>query len=195
MRLEIHQMEEENKALTQQREELAALQMQVNNSPTMDQFKAKIDAYKARSDKFNKRVADFNQDQKKLSPLLVEVGGGIDLGSESFKMSTVQNSPQLTSLKAVVKNARSDWTDTQNGEKWVTNKVRQNRVKVQNPTLFHQPEHKRIETQRRAERVASERSVKVGTTIVVKTNVIINKNIKGELIDPHHIVFKRVAEN
>lgn len=193
IRLEISQMEEENKALAEKRKELYTLQETIQNSPdmTLEPFNAEVKAYQARTDRFNKRVADFNQNQRKITPLLVEVGGGIDLESESFKMSTVQNSPQLKSFKAVVMNTKTDWTDAQNGERWVTNKVRQTRAEVQRPTLFLRPAPNSRGVQRRTVMSKPKKAVNIDTTIVVRSTAE-SGSIKGEFIDSQHIVFKRV---
>ncbi len=194
IRLEISQLEEENKALTEKRKELSLLQEQIKDSPNMthELFNAEVEAYRARSDRFNERVTDFNQAQSKITPLLVEVGGGINLESESFKMSTVQNSPLLKSFKAVVINTKTDWTESQSGEKWVTNKVRQTRIEVQPPTLFTQPTTKRVRIERHVDVSKARKKVNVDSAIVVRSINAESGSIKGEFIDSQHIVFKRI---
>ena len=225
---EIKRIEEENKLLDDLQKQLTAQEKQLrtfraniasgitttNNSQQQynlmveDQNK-QIKEYQLRAEVFNKKVMIYNQNQKSQSPQIVEIGGGINLESESFKINTVESSPQLNTFKNITYKAKPEWTDISKGEKWITNKASVTKPEAQKAIVFTQPIIKApstvaiVLTQTKANPLS--KTVPPSTLNQGQPNTLPRKNyifiksedkysphIKGEFVDKNKIVFKRI---
>ncbi len=153
-----------------------------------DDFNKKIKEYELRSDVFNKRVLLYNQNQKNQSPQIVEIGGGINLEAESFKIRTVESSPQLNNFKDMTIKAKTEWS-VNKGEKWITNKVTIRKPEILNPTIFIQPTIKNIPMNTIGQ---ANKPVIRKTVIYIKSEDNYSPRVKGEFVNKNKIVFKRI---
>ena len=166
---------------------------------------ARIELFRAKAELFNKKVAAYNLGQNRSRAIMVEIGGGINLEAESFKIHTVKSSPQLNTFRNMAAKAKPEWTDMEKGEKWITNKVDYRREEVQKQTSFKSNAPK-LKIKRSSANPAPKAlpGKKTGkglfrakaapkTAIIVKTEDKFGPVIKGELVDASHIVFKRVS--
>jgi len=158
--------------------------------------------FQTRGDNFNKRVAAF-----KLShTTILEISGGINLEAESFKIHTVENSPQLTNFMNMTARTKPEWTDISREEKWITNKVDYPKGEAQKHTGFKSNTRKLIAAKSSTTPTPKPSTVnniitsllhgnaKAKTSIVIKTKDKFSPVISGEIVDSGHIVFKRVEK-
>ncbi|MEI7943167.1 MAG: hypothetical protein WCH76_08435, partial [Candidatus Riflemargulisbacteria bacterium] len=204
---EYKQIEAENIVLNESQKELTVIEKKLqdyrlsisNGSATTanpqqeynlmaDDFNKQIKEYQVRADDFNKKVLLYNQNQKNQSPQIVEIGGGINLEAESFKIRTVESSPQLNNFKDMTVKAKTEWSVTK-GEKWITNKVNIKKPEIQKPTIFIQPTIKNSPTNTIGQ---ANKAVNRKTVIYIKTEDNYSPRVKGEFVNKNKIVFKRV---
>ncbi|OGS06912.1 MAG: hypothetical protein A2270_00560 [Elusimicrobia bacterium RIFOXYA12_FULL_51_18] len=157
--------------------------------------------FQTRGDNFNKMVAAFNTTHA----IILEISGGINLEAESFKIHTVENSPQLTNFMNMTARTKSEWTDISREEKWITNKVDHHKGKAQKHTGFKSNARKLIAAKSSTIQPPKPSTVnsiiksllhgnaKAKTSIVIKTKDKFSPVISGEIVDSGHIVFKRVS--
>ena len=161
-----------------------------------------ISIFQAKGESFNKRAAAFDRSRA----LMVEIGGGINLEAESFKIHTVENSTQLASFKAMTAKAGPEWTAVTGEEKWITNKIRRPKEEVQKPAGFRSNVRK-LTASKPGAALTSKPSpgnniikkllygkARPRTAIIVKTEDKFSPVIRGEIVDPGHIVFKRIPD-
>ncbi|MDO8805877.1 MAG: hypothetical protein Q7R35_15770 [Elusimicrobiota bacterium] len=225
--VELAQIEAENKAIIGIQKELTAQGKQLQDcrakiygstiaaniagAQQCDEMAAamnnQVALYQARADVFNKSVAAYNLGQNRSRTIMVEIGGGINLEAESFKIRTVKDSPQLNSFKKMTARAKPEWTDISKEEKWITNKVDSRREEVQKQTSFksNTPRSAAVKPGaalipkplpgKTAGKSLFRSKAKAKTEIIVKTGDKFSPVIRGELVTPGHIVFKRVPRS
>ena len=220
---ELNEIKAEEKFLVEENRELAAAQKSLQEYRTLmtnDQafartnltnFNARVaslnnqvKAYQARAENLNKRVIVFNQSQQNISPQIVEIGGGINLEAENFKIKTVAGSPQLNDLKNITSKARPEWTAVSKQEKWITNKVSIIKPETQKSTNFTQPaiENKLVKRftalfnkttpQDKFNKSLGKITSNKQKEIIVRTADQSIPKIKGEMVNAQTIVFKRM---
>jgi hypothetical protein len=204
---EYKKIEAENVFLNERQKELTVLEKQLrdyrlsisNGSTTTDNpqqeynlmaddFNKQIKEYEVRADDFNRKVQVYNQNQKNQSPQIVEIGGGINLEAESFKIRTVESSPQLNNFKDMTIKAKTEWS-VNKGEKWITNKVTIRKPEILNPTIFIQPTIKNIPMNTIGQ---ANKPVIRKTVIYIKSEDNYSPRVKGEFVNKNKIVFKRI---
>ena len=205
-------IDEENKQLVLQDKELTMLQAQLSKTRTqladgtvtsdeaianyntqVNAMNKQINDFQQRTHLFNQKVAQYNLKQNAQSPLLVEIGGGINLESESFKIHPAENSPKLSAFKVIASKAKTDWTDLGKNEKWITNKISPSKEESQRNSDFTTPP--RIITAK-PKNYASKKGGPPTASIkqqplIVREPEILGTKIRGEMVDEHTIVFKR----
>lgn len=163
-----------------------------------------IKIYQARADTYIQKVAAFNLSQKRSRAIMLEIGGGINLEAESFKIHTVKNSAQLNNFKNITARAKPEWTVINKEEKWITNKVDSRREEIQKKTSFRSNAPKLAAAKPGAPLAPKplqgnntgqgllHGKANPKTALIVKTEDKFSPVIRGEIVDSNHIVFKRV---
>ena len=166
-----------------------------NYNSAVENLNQDIKAYQLKAEAFNKRVLAFNQNQKTTGSQIIEIGGGINLESESFKIRTVENSPQLNNFKKIAVQAKPEWTSINKDGSWVTNKVTVKKEEAQKPVSFSQPVVKTTKTMSKAGHLKDRASIKLAIKkeIVVRIADPSAIKIKGEVVGSRTIVFKRAV--
>ena len=223
-------IDQENKAITAKQGELTQLDLKLQNikqkienqeltgneniqnyNLLVEDFNKQNKLLKERIEKFNQRVMIFNQEQKGTSMQLVEIGGGINLEAESFKISTVANSPQLNNFKTMAEKAKTTWTNINEDEKWITSKVvdkkdesknvvaqnlkgKQTKGSIQGLAINKLDQNKVMDNNLPEIKPSKRLVLEQAKQKVLVFNGIdpSSSRIKAEIIDARHIVFRRV---
>ncbi len=168
-----------------------------------------VNKHQAQVEVFNQRVSVYNSNFNRW-PVFMEIGGGINLESQYFKITKVKDSQQLNAMKEASAQHTTHWKTDAKEEKWITNKVassagqeqQKGRLVSKVTSLFKMPQTASKpnvkQAQPQIQNVPQIAKVKPIIAISNQQRVIYVSSseegaskIRGEMVNANRIVFKK----